>query len=103
MNNKVEVFEWIKDEHPFWLDLSIICNDLLNSLNRNHANVLIQDDYLSKGVKLCIPRTSFREFLDWELYEGSPAEHFGSDKTIALVEDKFCYPLLKRYVALIVS
>ena len=40
-------------------------------------------------TKLCIPRTSFRDLLIWEMHVGGLAGHFGQDKTIALVEDRF--------------
>ena len=43
--------------------------------------------YLFKGVKLCIPLTSLRDFLVWEIHVGGLAGHFGRDKTIDLVED----------------
>ena len=52
---------------------------------------------------MCIPRTSLRDFLVWELHAGGLAGHFGRDKTIALVEDRLYWPLLKRDVARIVS
>ena len=54
-------------------------------------------------TKLCIPRTSFRDLLIWEMLVGGLAGHFGRDKTIALVEDKFYWPSLKNDVAKIVA
>uniref|UniRef100_A0A2N9EPA1 Chromo domain-containing protein n=1 Tax=Fagus sylvatica TaxID=28930 RepID=A0A2N9EPA1_FAGSY len=53
--------------------------------------------------KLCIPRTSVRDFLVWELHAGGLAGHFGRDKTIEEVERQFYWPGLKRDVAKIIG
>ena len=48
---------------------------------------LLQDGYLFKFRKLCIPRTSLRDFLSWEVHPGGLAGYFGQNKTIeALAE-----------------
>ena len=64
---------------------------------------LLRDGYLFKGTHLCVPRSSLRDFLVWELHARGLAGHFGRDKTIALVEDRFYWPSLKKDVARIVS
>lgn len=64
---------------------------------------MIQDGYLFRGSKLCIPHTSLIDFIVWELHAEGLAGHFGRDKTIALVEDWFYWPFLKHDVARIVS
>lgn len=50
---------------------------------------MLQDGYLFQGTHLCIPHTSVRDFIVWEMHAGGMAGHFGRDKTIALVEDHF--------------
>ena len=37
----------------------------------------IENGYLFKVTKLCIPRTSFRDLLIWEMHVGGLAGHFG--------------------------
>jgi len=46
------------------------------------GDFLIQDGYLFKGVRLCIPKCSTRELLVREVHGGSLAGHFGKSKTL---------------------
>ena len=63
----------------------------------------MQDGYLFKGKKLCIPIGSMRENIIKELHCSGLAGHFGKDKMLALIEDKYYWPKMKnditRYVA----
>ena len=54
-------------------------------------------------TKLCIPQTSFRDLLIWEMHVRGSTRHFGRDKTIALVEERFYWSSLKKDVARIVA
>ena len=49
----------------------------------------LQDGYLFKANKLCIPRSSVKDFLVWETHARGLAGHFGQDKTIEEVERQF--------------
>ena len=86
-------------EHVGWLRLKnkTLVYILLNTLKttRVYFGVL--------QTKLCIPRTSFRDLLIWEMHSGGLTRHFGRDKTIASVEDRFYWPSLKKDVARIVA
>lgn len=88
MSTTVVGFERLKDDYPSCLDFGIIFQDLVTNSSRNHATFVLKEGYLLKGNKLCIPPTSLREFLVWELHARGLAGHFGRDKTVALVEDR---------------
>ena len=100
MDVKVVGFDRLKNEYPSCTDFGIIFHETQNG-NRN--DYVIHDGYLFKGMKLCIPNTSLRDFLIWELHAGGIAGHFGRDKTISLVEDRFYWSTLKRDVSRVVS
>ncbi|XP_022897581.1 uncharacterized protein LOC111411265 [Olea europaea var. sylvestris] len=89
MSTTVVRFDRLKDDYPTCPDFGTIFQDLLDNPSRDHVSFLHKDGYLFKGAKLCIPRTSFRDFLVWELYARGRAGHFGRDKIVALIEDRF--------------
>lgn len=71
----------------------------------DYVDFVIREGSLFRATKLCIPRTSLRDFLVWEMHAGGLAGHYGRDFTIALVEDRFDWPSLslKKDVSRIVS
>ena len=103
MSSHVIGFDRLKNEYSACLDFGIIYNDVSNGNGQEYLNFLVENGYLFKVTKLCKPRTSFRDLLIWEMHAGGLAGHFGRDKTIALVEDRFYWPSLKRDVARIVA
>ena len=60
------------------------------------GDYFMQDGYLFKGKQLCIPGRSMRENIIKEFHNGGIVGHFGKDKTINLVEDKYYWPKIKR-------
>ena len=56
-----------------------------------------------RGKRLCVPRTSIRDFLIWETHAGGLSGHHGVNKTIQALEYQFFGPSLKRDVGRIVS
>ena len=52
----------------------------------------VQEGYLFKGNKLCIPRSSWSEFLVREAHGGALAGHFGLNKTIDILKEHFYWP-----------
>ena len=53
---------------------------------REMNDFLLQDDYLFRFRKLCIPRISLSDFLSWEIHAGGQVGHFGQNKTIEAIE-----------------
>ena len=103
MNAHVIGFDRLKYEYPACPDFDIIYDEVSNCNRHEYVDFLVENGYLFKVTKLCIPRTSFRDLLIWEMHAGGLARHFGRDKTIALVEDRFYWPSLKNDVARIVA
>ncbi|XP_026384542.1 uncharacterized protein LOC113280104 [Papaver somniferum] len=65
---------------------------------RSVDDFLIQEGFLFKGKRLCIPQYSQRLHLIQELHGNGLGGHFGRDKTIALVEEHYFCPSIKRDV-----
>ena len=103
MNVKVIGFERLKDDYESCLDFGELCTSLSNVPRLILEDYTLQDGYLFKANKLCIPRSSVRDFLVWEIHAGGLTGHFGRDKTIEEVECQFYWPGLKRGVAKIVG
>ena len=103
MSVKVIGFERLKDDYESCLDFGELYISLSNAPRPILVDHTLQDGYSFKANKLCIPRSSVREFLVWEIHVGGLAGHFGRDKTIEKVECQFYWPGLKRGIAKIVG
>ena len=93
----------LKETYADCPDFGQIYAALQEGPSSDYVDYLLQDGYLFRGTRLCIPRTSVRDFLIWEMHAGGLAGHFGRDKTIDTVEHRFYWPSLKRDVARIVA
>jgi len=96
-------FEQIKEEYESCPDFKTVYQDLTQGPSSDHKDYTLLDGFLFFKNRLCIPRTSLRKFLIWEIHAGGLAGHFGKDKTTLAVEDHFFWPSLKRDVAHIVA
>ena len=96
-------FDRLKYEYSACPDFGIIYDEVSNGNRHEYVDFLVENGYLFKVTTMCMPWTSFMDLLIWEMHAGGLAGHFGRDKTIALVEDRFYWPSLKKDVARIVA
>jgi len=85
----VTEFERLKEEYESCPNFGKIYVTLRNGSVGERDDFLLQDGYLFKFRKLCILRTSLRDFLSWEMHVGGLAGHFSQNKTIEAVEHNF--------------
>ena len=103
VRTEVVGFDQIKKQYDTCPDFGKIHQALSIGPSKEHSQYTLLDGYLFKENRLCIPKTSVREFLVWETHAGGLAGHFGKNKTILAVEEHFFWPSLKRDVAQIVA
>ena len=53
---------------------------------------------LFKGIQLCIPRSSMRLNLIKEIHSGGLVGHFGIDKTLSFLKDRYYWPQMYKDV-----
>ena len=66
--------------------------------NHPKGDFHVQDGYLFKGVRLCIPKCSTRELLIREVHGGSLAGHFGESKTLTMLREHYYWPGMEKDV-----
>ena len=103
MGTKVIGFEKLQEEYESCLDFG----EVYTTFRIEHLQVvddfILRDGYLFKANKFCIPCTSIRDFLVWEVHAGGLSRHFGCDKTLEEVERQLYWPSLKRDVDKIIG
>jgi len=62
------------------------------------GDFMVQDGYLFKGTRLCVPKCGTRELLLREVHGGSLAGHFGEDKTLSMSKEHFYWPHMRKNV-----
>ena len=65
-------------------------------LNSKLDHVYVHDGFLFRIDKLCIPQSSIRLLLTKESHEGGLMGHFGVTKTLAVLQEHFYWPKMKR-------
>jgi len=59
---------------------------------------LLQDGYIFKGTRLCIPRSGLHGSLIQEVHGGSLAGHFGENKTLIMLREHYYWPGMEKAV-----
>ncbi|GKA00720.1 RNA-directed DNA polymerase [Tanacetum coccineum] len=63
----------------------------------------INNGYLSRGARICIPLSSLHEAIKLESHAGGLSVYLGRDKTLDLIHDRFYWPRIERYVNRVVE
>lgn len=103
ISSHVEGFDAIRQQYVSCTDLGPMYSDLTHYPPTPHDGYALHDGCLFKGNRLCIPTSDLRDLLVWELHGGGLAGHFGRDKTIELVEDRFHWPGIRRDVERVIQ
>ena len=60
---EVTTFQELKTQYKLDPDFGSIYNVLCTQPHKSHDHISLTDGYLFKGTKLCLPKTSIREFV----------------------------------------
>ena len=63
-----------------------------------HGLYHIQEGFIFKGSRLCIPKCGFRELLIKELHGGALSGHFGVEKTCSMLKEHYYWPKMSKDV-----
>ena len=99
MSTVVSCFERLIADYESYPDFHEMYVELKDGTTREVDEFVLHDGYLFLSRKLCILRTSLREFLLLKLHVGSLAGQFENEKIIKAVEYSFYWPSLKHDVA----
>ncbi|XP_038986581.1 uncharacterized protein LOC120112087 [Phoenix dactylifera] len=96
-------FDDLKILYPTDVYFQPIYTEISAGNHRQHSDFSIHDGFLFRGTCLCVPETSLRNHIIWEVHGGGLAGHFGRDKTIAMMEDRFYWLTLHKDVHRIIT
>ena len=86
---KILGFEMIK---PLYLEDPELRDKYVECTQRPQGPFYIQNGFLFKNNRLCIPRSPLRNTLVKEVHEGTLAGHFGIQKTLDMLAQHFFWP-----------
>uniref|UniRef100_A0A2N9G5D8 Protein kinase domain-containing protein n=1 Tax=Fagus sylvatica TaxID=28930 RepID=A0A2N9G5D8_FAGSY len=95
MEVQVLGFEVLKELYKNDLDFGNVWE---NCSKDSFNHFLVQEGFLFKNNRLCIPQCSLRRAIIQEVHGGGLAGHFGRDKTLALMQENFFWPKLTHDV-----
>lgn len=76
---------------------------LLRCANGSSGHYSMQEGFLFKQNKLCIPKSPIRELLVKEVHGGAIAGHFGINKRVDILQEHFDWPKLAGDVHAVIS
>jgi hypothetical protein len=94
-------FEHLKDMYCDDTDFKEAYEACANPVLRDRSQwieYMIQEGFLFKGNKLCIPKCSMRDNLLKEKHSGGLPGHFGHDKTFAQLRSSYYWPGMRTKV-----
>ena len=68
-----------------------------------YQRFVMQNGFLFRDNRLCIPKCSLRESIIMEGHAGGLAGHFGVDKTVSWLNEQFYWPRMERDIARFVA
>ena len=80
-----------KSDEDFW-ELFIAC------LKHPKDDFLIHDGYLFKGTRSHVPRSGTHELLVREVHGGSLAGHYGKNKTLMILKERYYWPGMRKTI-----
>ncbi|XP_071901283.1 uncharacterized protein [Coffea arabica] len=108
----------MQDKRPFFLDAKLLGFEMLKELYAHdigfgeifasctkspHEKYFLHDRFLFYVGKLCVPNSSIRDLLVREAHSGGLMGHFGIVKTLAMLQEHFYWPRIRRDVECMVG
>ena len=87
-------FECLKDSYVDDENFGQLWADCVNGKHKDDFHIF--DGFLFKGNLLCIPKLSLRDQLIKEAHERGISAHFGRDKTLATLAERYYWPHMKK-------
>lgn len=98
MSSQVTGFEELKNQYKTDPYFSKIIAELEGPARLETLPYRLHEGYLFKGNQLCIPEGSLREQIVRELHGNGLGGHFGRDKTMSMVADRYFWPKMFKDV-----
>ncbi|KAI0509958.1 hypothetical protein KFK09_010558 [Dendrobium nobile] len=98
LQTELQGLQSIQDMYETDKDFAIPWAELSKHSAASFQDYSIAHDYLFKAGLLCIPDSSWREYLIQEMHSGGLAAHAGRTKTLQLLHSRFYWPHLRRDV-----
>ena len=76
----------------------IFLSSIKSVLREDTKICFIQDGFLLKAKRLCVPQSSIRLSLVREAHEGGLMGHFGVAKTLDVLHEHFFWPHMHKHV-----